>query len=181
MYCPRCGQQQISNEIKFCSRCGFPLTLVTEVLENGGFLPQLAELSKKGKLPDRKTGLKIGLVWFLLLLFILTPLFAIADIEELAAASAVLGFMGGALMMIFSLLFLKKENPLVYDRSMIANENIAPQFLSGKNRQTALPPQQTQPAESYMPPAGHWKAPETGDLVPHSVTDNTTKLLNKEE
>ena len=57
MHCPRCGQQQISDQTKFCSRCGFQLGLVGELLENGGFLPQLAELHK-GKTPlfSRKNG-----------------------------------------------------------------------------------------------------------------------------
>ena len=43
MHCPRCGQQQISDQTKFCSRCGFQLGLVSELLMNGGFLPQLAD------------------------------------------------------------------------------------------------------------------------------------------
>ena len=47
MHCPSCGQQQVSLETKFCSRCGFPLGVVSEVLAHGGFLPQLAELYKK--------------------------------------------------------------------------------------------------------------------------------------
>ena len=32
MYCPRCSQQQVSEETKFCSRCGLPLGLVSELL-----------------------------------------------------------------------------------------------------------------------------------------------------
>jgi hypothetical protein len=31
MHCPRCGQQQISDQTKFCSRCGFQLGLVSEL------------------------------------------------------------------------------------------------------------------------------------------------------
>ena len=50
MFCPRCGQQQISDQTKFCSRCGFQLGLVAEMLDHDGFLPQLGELAK-GKTP----------------------------------------------------------------------------------------------------------------------------------
>ncbi len=32
MYCPRCGQQQISDEMKFCSRCGLPMSGLAEWL-----------------------------------------------------------------------------------------------------------------------------------------------------
>ena len=36
MYCPNCGQQQISDEMRFCSRCGFGLTGLAEWLAGGG-------------------------------------------------------------------------------------------------------------------------------------------------
>ncbi|HYG80061.1 MAG TPA: hypothetical protein VD861_06720, partial [Pyrinomonadaceae bacterium] len=32
MYCPRCSQQQASEEVRFCSRCGFQLGVVKELL-----------------------------------------------------------------------------------------------------------------------------------------------------
>ena len=48
MHCPRCGQQQISNETRFCSRCGFQLGVVSELLLHDGYLPQLAQLEQQG-------------------------------------------------------------------------------------------------------------------------------------
>jgi hypothetical protein len=38
MFCPRCSQEQISLEIKFCPRCGFLLTDVAEALGNNGLV-----------------------------------------------------------------------------------------------------------------------------------------------
>ena len=32
MYCPKCGHQQVSDDMRFCSRCGFQLTGVAELL-----------------------------------------------------------------------------------------------------------------------------------------------------
>jgi hypothetical protein len=185
MHCPRCGQQQISEEIKFCSRCGFPLGLVAEILSHGGFLPQLADLPKNKKWLTRKNGLKFSLVWFMFLVLILTPIAGIGDADEVAAFFAVVGTMGALLMMILSFLFLPKE------QKNLQNENFQygaqppqpAQFTGRMPNQQALPPQQSQPAQSYMPPpANSWKAPDTGDLVePGSVTEGTTKLLRKEE
>ena len=109
MHCPRCGQQQVSEEIKFCSRCGLPLGLIAEVVAHGGFLPQLADVSKKWKLPSRKTGIKIGFSWMLIFLLIFLPLFGLADFEEGAIASVGIGLIGGFLIMIFSWMFLEKE------------------------------------------------------------------------
>ena len=34
MYCPQCGHQQISDETRFCSRCGISLGLVTDLISN---------------------------------------------------------------------------------------------------------------------------------------------------
>ena len=39
IHCPKCGQQQTSNEIRYCSRCGFLLTGVSEIVANDGVLP----------------------------------------------------------------------------------------------------------------------------------------------
>src|SRR6185436_10621084 len=40
MYCPKCGQQQISDEMRFCSRCGLALSGLAEWLAGGGLPAQ---------------------------------------------------------------------------------------------------------------------------------------------
>lgn len=189
MHCPRCGQQQVSEETRFCSRCGFPLALVSQILFHGGILPQLTNLEQSGqkkKLLTRHNGIKFGLAWFLVMTFLLTPLAAIANADGLAPAFAVLGFMGGIIMMIVSLLFLEKEPK--FQPSELYHQPIQPvqsNYLNGNpNAPNALPPPQSQPAQQdFMPPVGQgsWKAPDTGELTPHSVTEGTTKLLQKDE
>ncbi len=34
MFCPQCGHRQVSNEMRFCSRCGLPLGSVTDLVAN---------------------------------------------------------------------------------------------------------------------------------------------------
>lgn len=184
MYCPRCGQEQISNETRFCSRCGFLLELVSQVLANGGVLPQLAELNKNKKLWTRKNGIKASVIWMIVMWLALTPLFAILGApKELVAITAVLGFAGGVLLMLISFLFLDNELHLSNPQTANFTGGFAPQNLSGNIASlNALPPRQTQPAQSYAAPADAWKAPDTGEFVkPPSVTENTTKLLSKDE
>ena len=182
MFCPNCGQQQVSQEIKFCSRCGFPLGLVSEILANGGFLPQLANLYKSKKIFTKSNGMKFGLIWFLFWSFLMTPLLAIAGGDEIVAVTAVLGFVGGMIIVILSALFLQNEPKHLQDAYLNQKENMMPAHLKGNQSQTALPPQQTQPAQSYVPPVNSWKAANTGELVePRSVTEGTTKLLYKDE
>ncbi len=36
MYCPQCSQPQLSEEMRFCSRCGFSLSGVKELVAAGG-------------------------------------------------------------------------------------------------------------------------------------------------
>ena len=36
MYCPKCGQQQVTDTTKFCSRCGLPIHGLQEWLARGG-------------------------------------------------------------------------------------------------------------------------------------------------
>lgn len=36
IHCPKCGQQQVSEEVRFCSRCGFKLGLVRALLADDG-------------------------------------------------------------------------------------------------------------------------------------------------
>ena len=184
MHCPRCGQQQVSEDIKFCSRCGFPLGLVSEILAHGGFLPQLADLnSRSKKWLTRNFGLKISLLWFLVCCFILLPLAAITRAPgPVVAGLAVIGFCGALFISALSFLFLEKETKFNSRQQDFAGENAASQFFGDNRKQTALPPQTSQPVTVYAPPgAGSWKAPDTGELVPHSVTEGTTRLLQKDE
>jgi hypothetical protein len=53
MFCPQCGHRQVSDETRFCSRCGLSLNLVIELLANS-----------PGQLQREKRELTgIGLMW----------------------------------------------------------------------------------------------------------------------
>ncbi len=180
MHCPRCGQQQVSVETKFCSRCGFQLGLVSELLANGGFLPQLAELYKgRSALFTRKNGVIFSILWFILFVMMIPAFFGIANAEDAAGVSAVFGLFTTLMFLIISLGFLKKA-PKPYEiRSVEAATSPSP--LYGQPNVAALPPQRQQPATDYTAPgAGSWRAPDTGDLVRGSVIEGTTKLLKKD-
>lgn len=157
--------------------------LVAELLQNNGVLPQLAELySKKSGLFTRRNGLMFSLFWFLFFLFIMTPFWGIVDVDELAGISAILGIFGGLMLMIASLVLLKKPNPtpqFAYEQMMQAQ---AASLYGQTSARPALPPEHSQPASAYTAPHGAWRTPDTGEFaVPGSVTDNTTKLLERDE
>lgn len=179
MYCPGCGQQQVSDETRFCSRCGLPLGLVAEILVYGGFLPQLEELDKKkGKLLTRRNGLIFSLYWFIFFVLIFTPFWGIVDIDELAGMSAIIGIFGGLLLALTSVLFFEKV-PKKSNTQMLESTTAERQSLHGFSAKAkALPPNQSIPTSAYVPPnQGNWR--DTKDLVQPSVTEGTTKLLEK--
>jgi len=182
MHCPRCGQQQVTEETKFCSRCGFQLGLVAELLAHGGVLPQLAELYKgKGTWFTRKNGVIFTVLWFIFFVMMVPAFFGIADVEEAAAVSAVFGVFSTIMLLIISLGLLKKTPKAYQQMSMEAQVGAVPLYPQA-HQPGALPPQQQHPASTYAAPQGGWRTPDTGELVERgSVIENTTKLLKHDE
>lgn len=183
MFCPRCGQQQTSNETRFCSRCGFLMTGVGALVANEGNL-EAVSFAKPGKTDTpRRRGIKKGLFIFLLA-FLVVPIMAIFTLmiearEPFAVVIAlVLLVVGGLLRIAYALMFESSE-PTGQSVEQAAYQT-AQNVLSGSRNQNALPPQQSIPTSSYVPPKqGNWR--ETNDLEPSSVTDPTTKLLKEEK
>ncbi len=182
MYCPRCGTQQVSGNLKFCPKCGLPMGLVTEILSNGGTLPQLEALMKgKSKFFTRRNGLILSLFWFLFFVLIVTPFWAIVDVEELAAMAGVVGVFGSFMIFLSSLFFLPgKSKEIPGFVPMRGEGQIGMGYAPGQH---ALPGHMQQTADEYASPQpGGWRVPDTGDLAgPGSVTEGTTRLLQKEE
>ena len=176
MHCPSCGQQQVSNETKFCSRCGMPLSVVAEVLVHGGFLPQLATLNEKKTFFNKKNGVVTGIFWFIFFTMFCTAFFGILNApEELVGILAITGVFGAMMIILGSLIFLPSSKPKFQFPVQTPSPN--PSLYGTPVQQQALPPQHSQPVDHYRH-AGSWR--DTNDLVP-SVTESTTKLLNEDD
>ena len=182
MYCPTCGQQQISDETRFCSRCGFLLSDVAEVVANNGISPYKTPSRLVKKDSQRKRGIKQGGMIMLIGCLLIVPIISImmpfmGFPPFFIPIAAVASFMGGFLRIIYAYMFESPEDSAnTFEQNMVAS---AQQLKGNKSNQNALPPQQFIPVTDYAPPAGSWR--ETNDLVQPSVTEGTTKLLQKEE
>lgn len=75
MFCPQCGHQQVSNEIRFCSRCGLSLGLAIDLLPTSGNQLQREERELWG------VGLMIATVLLLVNFFVV---FGIVALPHLA-------------------------------------------------------------------------------------------------
>ena len=180
MFCPQCGQQQVAGVIRFCSRCGFPLDGVMQLLSNGGSLPVYRTPDEPVPVSARRKGLKQG---GLLLLSgaVIVPILAIfanygnsTFLEILAALSAVICFIGGPLRMLFAAVF--EEGAPKPVRMYGPTPMHMPQQFVPHAPSPALPPPPARPQQTS------WRRPNTAELVtPPSVTENTTRLLEKED
>jgi hypothetical protein len=182
MHCPQCGQQQVSGELRFCSRCGFPLAGVTELLATGGSLPVVEAATGKKRHSPRYEGVRQGVIMFFLGA-VIVPLLGILNsfqphdatlLDLLVPITAVLFFVGGFVRILYALIFEEGATPSahVQNASFPYVPPVASSRLSTGARGTALPPAQSIPVSSWRQPHN------TAEIVrPPSVTENTTRLL----
>ncbi|HYT49418.1 MAG TPA: zinc ribbon domain-containing protein [Pyrinomonadaceae bacterium] len=180
MFCPRCGQQQATDSMRFCSRCGFSLEGTMHLLAHGGMLPMYQPPVDGKTISPRRKGVKQGAL-LMLIGAVLVPVFGVMSgfapgrLENVfaffAAISALICFLGGPLRMLFAAIFEEGAKP---QYQFSPRPNYAPPAIP-QARVSALPP-------AAASPAAQWRQrPQTAEIVaPPSVTDSTTKLLDKE-
>ncbi len=156
--------------------------LIPELLANNGTLPQLAGLYKQNQgWFTRKNGVIFTALWFITWVMMIPIFIGIAGGEEEVALVMAFGFFTSIMLLIFSLGFLKKTQKTINIAALEAHQMQATGLYGATPNQNALPPQQSVPAQSYTAPQGAWRTPDTGEFaVPGSVTDSTTKLLERE-
>ena len=182
MFCPQCGQQQVAGVVRFCSRCGFPMDGVIQLLGTGGMLPAYRTTSDEPvPVSPRKRGVKQGAL-LLLVGVVLVPIlgmlasFSSATFPQiLAGLAAIICFIGGPIRMLYAGLFEEGAPSPIRQYGPPIPMHV-PQQFTPHAQPPALPPQ---PARS----PGAWRRrPNTAELVnPPSVTENTTRLLEKED
>ena len=168
MYCPKCNQAQVSDEMRYCSRCGFPLSTVALLLQNDGKLPpqRLARgESRRGRMATESLILTV-LSWAVAL--IATWWFDVGGpFEFIAKVGAVLfGLIGliGLFRFLYAFLFVRQGEGLPADNS---------QREIPESSERALPPQQTSFGDVPT-------KTRTKEMVqPISVTESTTRLLDE--
>ena len=182
MFCPNCGQERISTETSFCSRCGFLLTGTADILQMGGLIPRLSPETTYLPPSPRSRGVKQG-VFVLLLSILIVPLLTVLSIATnlrspiLPIVATILLVTGGLLRMAYAWMF---ESPIPGGRTIEGNAMSVADNLLKRPSNAQLPPQQSYPVSSYAAPAtGNWR--DTNDLEPRSVTEGTTRLLENEE
>jgi len=162
MFCPKCGIKN-PDDGKFCRSCGTDLGNVSDVL-SGKLQIEKGCTNSKGKrisLESSLTKLFMGIA-FLVISIVLGVTGAGRGWWFWMLIPALM-FIGGGIAQFIQVRSIKKTNGQFgsFDQGSIRGANV---------NQTALPPQRT----NFVAPESRYR---TGDLVPPSVTDNTTRHL----
>lgn len=184
MHCPQCGQQQLSDEMRFCSRCGFALGIVTELLVTGGTLPERETESLAVRLGGRKRGKRLGLLLMLtaLLLAIIGGIIHDSLVHDQNAPG-----LAGKLLLFLPAIIIGVAGFVRFFYALLLETNVqGPTSPSLPPRATtksvlhaedhpALTPSPGVSVSSFAAKRGN-----TTEMVDvPSVTENTTKLLDQ--
>jgi hypothetical protein len=171
MYCPRCSQQQISDEMKFCSRCGLPLSGLAEWLAAGVAPAALQQETPVSPRSSRQKKIRrAGKLMFIS--GVLFPVFMVISLiidEGGPMAVPIILFFVSFFMMLYARLFVEGTSP---------SKNQQTPSALGATARDALPPAGV---PVYSPGNFSGQQVRTNELAqPPSVTENTTRLLDDE-
>ena len=165
MYCPNCGQQQVSEEMRFCSRCGLALSGLAEWMAGGMIVSRAEETRVLSPSRRRKMIRRAAkLMFFSAALFPVCVLMSVAvDGPGPIALPAIL-FFASLVWMVYSRLFIDDTAPVLNPTAQ------SPAFGPMPTRMSLTPPTNIDFARQQVRTNELAQAP--------SVTEHTTKLLD---
>jgi hypothetical protein len=169
MFCPQCSYQQYSNDVRFCQRCGFHLVAVSDLMRTNGLLHQPPR-SEQGftlpKLRNAPVGAKLMFFGIALIPFALIASIAFDSPGPLAAPFIL--FLIGAIQVLYVWLFGTKSS----NRQLEVQRDL----VAAQARAFSLPYPETPPLRIE-----DRREANTSEIIqPSSVTEHTTKLLDRE-
>jgi hypothetical protein len=184
MYCPKCSQGQISDEVRFCPRCWLRLDALKMLLvENQNGLA-MSEAERETQLVStRKRDVLIGAT--------VMPVAAISIVLLMISSVAgtpwqaviiplLLVWIGIASVILLSGHAAREVTNLFSKNDSASLSQIVSKLVTRLNPTAphqVLPPVQSEPIEGF----GTWRV-NTAELVqPSSVTEHTTNLLTKKD
>jgi len=169
MFCPKCGQQS-SDEVRFCPRCGLQLAGLPAYIAGNDLMAYRPDPAHQVELTAKKLGTRRGakLMFFS---FVLFPIFFgfcfLVDGPAPLVVPLTL-FLAGFVMLVYARIFGDELIPI---RGRASNRDLG----AGADRPALGAPQFT-PAPLFNQPRA-----DTAEIYrPPSVTENTTRLLDKD-
>lgn len=171
MYCPKCSQPQVSEEVRFCSRCGFPLSGVGQLLARGGAHDDDDDGATANRLlSPRQIGMRKGFIWMIMsvVLAVIVTFFTMMKEDAFVLFVPVtICFVIGLMRALHAL--------LLGDARLQQSLNARRDALNANASNSALPPAQSIPVPTFRQPSVN-----TSEMMspPPSVTERTTKLID---
>lgn len=169
MFCPKCGQQS-SDEVRFCPRCGLQLAGLPAYVAGNEYAPPRPEAAPAAELTAKRLGTRRGakLMFFSVVLFPIFLGFCFLVDGPFPLFVPFTVFLAGFVMLAYARLFgdelirppqgaPRRDLGAGQDRPALGAPQFTPAPLFNQQRANT--------AEIYQPP---------------SVTENTTKLLDKD-
>jgi len=169
MFCPKCGQQS-SDEVRFCPRCGLQLSGLAAYVAGNEYAPARPEAAPAAELTAKRRGTRRGakLMFFSVVLFPIFFGFCFIIDSPAPLFVPLTVFLTGLVMLVYARLFGDELLPVL--------DSAARRDLGAGSDRPALNAQQYTPAPLFNQPRAN-----TAEIYqPPSVTENTTKLLDKD-
>ncbi|HJS52486.1 MAG TPA: zinc ribbon domain-containing protein [Pyrinomonadaceae bacterium] len=169
MHCPKCGQQQVVDEILFCSKCGLALSAISETIQNDagrGNAPQsIAEVKRSALIGFALVTLSAVFLFATLIIGTPEPSF----IVQMNLLVAVLVYLLALGYVLYKFLPIRKPAP---QESQLHQANIEQvpttrRLLNDQGLSASVA------AEDFL------NTPRPSQTVESSVTEDTTTLLDK--
>ena len=165
MHCPKCGQSEVSAEVRFCSRCGLPLRVVRELVMNDGVAPAKYEVEVQGiERSERQKGTRFGakLIFWGLIFVPITLAFSLLVKSPYFFLISLIIVLAGLGRVLYARLFEEVQRSAKHDAQPTLARNSLP---------NAPDVSHTMSLSSY--------GPSTREITPPpSITEHTTKLLD---
>jgi hypothetical protein len=169
MFCPKCGQQS-SDEVSFCPKCGQQLAGLAAFLASTEHGPAGAVPPRAPVMTARRRGMRRG-AKLMFICGVLLPVAALLAFEGDAPGPLLLvctAGLAGLAWLVFSWLFNDNVVPV--------GKDAARRDLGAAGERPALGAAQFAPAPLFTGRRG-----DTAEIYrPPSVTENTTKLLDRD-
>lgn len=168
MYCPNCAQQQVSDEVQYCSRCGLSLANLKEWIVTGGKTSLEQPRLTQENLTPRQKGVRQGALLMLLSVILvpayilLAALFPADDrlVESAVSDTAFEKISQAVLLTMFLLGLVRFLYARIFQSGSAASEErhaLGQMETSSGNH--SLPPAPGTPVSGF----GAWR--ETGEIV----------------
>ncbi len=181
MYCPQCSQEQISDEVRFCPRCGFQLDALKMLLAENQNGLAMSEIEPETQLVStRKRDVLLGATVMLVaaISIVLLMISGVAVTPWLAVIIPLLLVWTGIVSVILLSGHAAREVTNLFSKDASASPSqVASRLITRLNpaARHPLPPAQSASVSGF----GSWRV-NTAELAqPPSVTERTTNSLNK--